>query len=175
MSNTEHPGTDYSAVLKELTFSGPSTVAWKKEKWVESRASYYVPTLKIDKALPVSMTLKVKVMEDRRFVKDPKLGHFFAKFPAGKTTAEVWTENNSLAQSRGFPAKTPKKFWLVAGKKKRIRGNTGRGDDDHAKVYIEAKSPNVKTMSNGKTCALIVRRHKSARQSARKTVKVKKV
>jgi len=128
------------AHLKKPTFSGPSRVPWTKKKWLAKNAAYYTPNFEIDKVLPYDVTIRVKVMEDRNLQGDPRLGNFKVLFKQGKLKGQVITENDATARSRGFPARTLDRFWLVATKRRHIRGNKGPGDDEHANVYLEAKS-----------------------------------
>ena len=160
------------AHLKKPTFTGPSRIPWKNTKWMAKHAAYYVPRFEIDKTLPFDVTIQVKVMEDRRVVKDPHLGSFSVLFKKGSRIGRVTTPSGPFATMRGFPAKTLGRFWLVATKRRRIRSNRGRGDDDHANVYLEAKSGHASR--RGKVVAYV--RAAAGRndplQSRRKTIRV---
>jgi hypothetical protein len=160
---------EYVAQLKTPSFSGPSRVDWTERKWVESHAAYYTPVFELNKTLPVDVEIVVFVKEDITARSDPTLGKFFVRFPAGQTSGVVRTENDSLAQSRGFPAVTNGQFWLVTTKEGRIKGNVGGGDDGHALVYLYAVNKIVYS-GNVRYAAIVANI-----QSARKTVQRRKV
>jgi hypothetical protein len=133
------PVADFVAKITTLSFTGPSTVNYRSNKaWDEDHASYYTPTVVLNKPLAVDMEITVKVMEERNNAANPHLGTMKVKFAAGQTVGVARTENNTDARLRGFPAVTQKKFWLVATKANRIKGSVGKGDDEHADVYLEA-------------------------------------
>jgi hypothetical protein len=169
MSDKLKPIAKHVACLKKPSFSGPSQVDWTKQKWVESHAAYYTPVFELDKSLPVDAEIVVHVKEDITASSDPTLGKFFVRFPAGQTTGVIRTENDSLAQSRGFPAVTNGQFWLVTTKEERIKGNVGRGDDGHARVYLFAFGTTV--FSGNVRYAAIA----ANKESTRKTVQRRKV
>jgi hypothetical protein len=131
-----------SAALKTVTFTGADKLPWSNSKWTEKRAKYYTPTITIDKALPVDIKLKVWVKEDKTADADDHLGTSWVRFKAGQTTGEFYTNNDDEAQERGFPARTQGKFWLVATKERKPKGNVGKGDDDHAKVFMDVRYEN---------------------------------
>ena len=146
-----------------------------KKAWGARNAALYTPTFRINRSLPVTVEFGAKVMEDIRLWPDRKLGSFLVRFPAGSTRGQVRTENNAVARSRGFPAVTRNTFWLVATKKGRIRGNTGRGDNGHAKVYIEARSGGASRGGGYVAYVLASAGRGRPLQSSRKTVRTQRV
>jgi hypothetical protein len=123
-----------------MVFDGPSTIVWTKKEWDEQHAAYYTPILQISQPLPAAVELIVSVKEDRSVAVDPEFAKFYVLFPAGGTTGVVRTTNDTLAQSRGFPAVTNGRFWLVATKEGRIKGNIDKDNDCQAKIYLQVSS-----------------------------------
>lgn len=176
MTNGLHPVPYPVARLKKLRFTGPKRVRWTKKKWLAKNAAYYTPTFEIDRTLPADVTIRVQVREDIRPGADPRLGRFDVVFPKGKKKGIVITTNNKIARSRGFPAKTKGRFWLVATRAGRIRGNLTRGDDGHANVYLRT-TRNGYACRKGKIVAAIIAtgRGTTSLRSKSKSVRRKKV
>jgi hypothetical protein len=149
--DTLNPIADQTARLQTLSFTGPSTVNYRNNtEWDEAHASYYTPTATLDQPMDVDMSLLIWVMENKRWDGDDHLATFHVTFPAGQTNGIIHTNNDSEERSRGFPAVTHNKFWLVATKANKIKGNVGKGDDSHANVYIIVHSGGVKQVGDKK-------------------------
>lgn len=108
---------------------------------------HYVPTVVLKSAAPITFTLWIYMKEYREamgvdeLMADIELGYFTARFDAGKSSpTEIKMVNHFAGPPKdpeGAPEFTYGSFWLGVSKGGRIRGNTGTGDDGHARVYLE--------------------------------------
>jgi hypothetical protein len=96
----------------DINWPGPP-----RRPWTEKDKEYYTATIELSVPAPESFSLPFYVKESR-FWSDTELGWFMANFAAGSTRSQP-------------------KFWLVATKAGRIRGNIVKGDDRHAEVYLK--------------------------------------
>ena len=137
------PPVEHVSHLKEPAFSGPSHVAWTKERWVAVHASFYTPVYELETPLPVTAEMVVHVKSDMGMSLDLILGSFRVIFPGGYTTGIVRTENSARIQSRGFQAVTNGCFWLAATRKGTIRGNIGSNNGGKAQIYLRGAGTTV--------------------------------
>lgn len=89
------------------------------EAWTEDDKEYYKATIELSTPAPETFDLGFYIKENRFLWPDPELGFFLATFNQGDT--------------RSQPS-----FWLVCTRKCKVKGNVGKGDDEHAKVYLES-------------------------------------
>jgi hypothetical protein len=102
---------------------------------------HYRPVIELEAPATEPIYQGFWVKEARRFWPDPTLGSFNSRFDVGSTTpAEIATVNYGVGGDppSGAPQRTVGSFWLTATQRGKIRGNEGKGDDGHARVYLEA-------------------------------------
>jgi hypothetical protein len=112
-----------------------------------SDVKHYLPTIELKAKPPIGFTLYIYIKEYREalgvdeLMADIELGWFDARFDAGKTSPTEIKMVNAFAgppkDPEGAPENTYGSFWLGVSKGGRIRGNSGTGDDGHARVYLE--------------------------------------
>jgi hypothetical protein len=95
-----------------LNWPGPP-----RRPWTEQDKEYYTVTVDISPAAPEDFNFLLYIKENK-FWTDPELGYVLVPFSANATRAQA-------------------KFWLVCTMLGKVKGNTGKGDDRHAKVYLE--------------------------------------
>lgn len=99
---------------------GDMDIVWQgNHPWTDTDRDFYTVTISISPAAPEDFTLLFYVKEDRTAWRDPTLGSFLIEVKGEATTASG-------------------QFWLVGTQKKKVLGNEGKGDDDHAIVYLES-------------------------------------
>lgn len=107
-----------------------------------SDVKLYTPQLLLSRPLDVTRTLVFVVKEDRSAWSDPDLGLFSVTIPAGsRSPSSMSTPADGGSGSQYVPSGTPNPetqgFWLTCTARCKVRGNSGKGDDGHANVYIE--------------------------------------
>jgi len=108
-----------------LNWPGPP-----RRQWKYSDRKEYRPTFTISHGRPPMGTVQILIKEDKTGT-DPILAR-------GRYNGDrFWINNSTLARERGAPARTYDVFWLVCTKKRRVKGDYGKGDDEHARVYME--------------------------------------
>ena len=123
----------------------PSSGGWNINKQsgnlTFSDVKRYRLNIRLDRPAPSTFSWAFGVYEDRFFWSDPHLGTFLVTFNAGSSTA-----SNILYRANAGANRTPtgavdlngNEMWLgCTGKKGKVRGNSGKGDNGHADVYLE--------------------------------------
>jgi len=120
----------------DLNWPGPP-----RRKLRYSDVKHYIPIIELEKPAPIGFTIGVFVKEERLLRPNYELSFFKASFDIGKRVpSEIKMLNDYPGPPpvpSGSPMYTLGSFWLGASKKGKIRGNTGKGNDRHARVYIE--------------------------------------
>jgi len=101
-----------------------------RREWLYSDRKEYTPTFSFRYGEPPIGALDILIKEDKTG-SDPVLARGMYH------TGQFWIFNRQLSVSRGAPIRTDGVFWLVCTKLGRIKGDYGKGDDRHAKVYME--------------------------------------
>jgi len=137
MDDDDRPQKEYIVEMK-MDFkpkSGDYHLNWPgppRRKWKYSDRKEYIPTFTISHGRPPMGTLKILIKEDKTGT-DPILA--VGKYNGDK----FWMDNSSLSRDHEAPVRTNDVFWLVCTKKRRVKGDYGKGDDEHAKVYMEVQ------------------------------------
>lgn len=106
-----------------------------------SDLKHYKPIINLKNRAPAGFWIGVYAKEERTWASNPELSYFMVRFDAGsKTPKEIRMLNHIKGPPRDVknsPKYTKGSFWLGCGKRGKIRGNIGTGDDRHARVYLE--------------------------------------
>jgi hypothetical protein len=142
------PNTSFALEWEELDFVPDDDnfdINWPGPPRRELRFSdveKFWPILTLKHAVPTDVTLHFWIKADRTGWPDPTLGSFFANYSAGfRSTLDVHYPN-AVGDSEA-PSNAPSSgelrllFWLGCTKAGRVKGNEGRDDDGHARVYLE--------------------------------------
>ena len=90
-----------------------------RRPWTEADKDFYQVRATISDPAPEDFKLGFWIKEDRSWWPDPTLGSILVSF------------TNGSIQGNG-------RFWLVCTKKGKVKGSEGKGDDQHANVYLES-------------------------------------
>ncbi len=130
----------------DLNWPGPP-----RRPWTYQDRKDYAPTITLEEPAPFAFTIKIKVKESHWWF-DPTLGEFEASFQPDRVGATSFkTFNPEYPEIHQVPRVTADPFfWLVCTERGRVKGNTGKGDDRHAEVYIQHDSENNEIISMNK-------------------------
>ncbi len=137
-------GGKNSAQIQTLTFAANGTtdldINCSGNAPTAANLKLYTPQVVLSRAMDVTRTLAFVAKEDRRFASDPTLAAFTMVFNAGSTSpTSMSTPANAGADVTppGTPDPETQGFWLTCTTGCKVRGNAGRGDDGHARVYLQ--------------------------------------
>lgn len=100
-----------------------------RRQWTYADRREYVPNFTFENGTPPMRGTIVHIKEDKRG-RDPILaiGVF------NGTSFRII--NSILSRDRGAPFSTDGAFWLVCTQRGKVKGDVGKGDNRHAKVYM---------------------------------------
>ena len=121
-----------------LNWPGPPR---RKLTWADVK--FYRPEVEIDVPAPSDITFFFWIKADRGWWPDPTLGFFSVKILKDRKTPRIEDISCPSASGSGKPPQNAPpegsigSFWLGCTKKGKVRGNEGKDNDRHARVYME--------------------------------------
>lgn len=139
--NHTRPNTDVNfTTINFAPSSGDWNITRQSGNLTFSDVKRYRLTINLDKPSPRTFSWAFSVEEDRSFWSAPYLGTFLVTFNTGSSTA-----SNILYRANAGANRTPtgavdlngNEIWLgCTGGKGKVRGNSGKGNDGHANIYL---------------------------------------
>ena len=138
------PGETNCAVLTTINFTpqdGNYNIGTRPNgKLSYSDLEHYSVVLQLDRPAPTAFSREFLIREDK-FWGDATLGKFTASFAAGSTTPTI-SYVRQCCGATTFPTGTPANlttgtFWMGCTKKGAVKANGPKGDNGHAKTYLE--------------------------------------
>jgi hypothetical protein len=122
----------------DINWPGPP-----RRKLRYSDVEKYWPILTLKHAVPTDVRLHFWIKADRTAWPDPTLGSFYADYSAGFRIPLLEVHYPNAVGDAVAPLNAPSSgetralFWLGCTQAGKVKGNEGRDDDGHARVYLE--------------------------------------
>lgn len=100
--------------------------------------SFFIPDIYLSQPAPSARSFTFEIKEDKWW-SDPLLGAVVVRFEQGEVKASSFSYPATFGGAQapqGTPPPDTTGFWLGCTQGGRVKGNAGRGDDGHARVYL---------------------------------------